>query len=274
MPIKLIVSDLDGTLLTEKKVISDYTKEALMYAIEKGCHFIPATGRALGAVPKEVLHFPGVEYVITSNGAAVYSVSEGKRVYQCRMCPGAIETVAGLPRYPEAALEIFIEGIPYGQEDYIQEPERFGATPFGAAYVKKTRISVKDIYAFDLENREKIDSIAFATADPAVKEKIRSMLLKEVKDIYVTSSVSHMLEAGHINAGKGNTLSVMLKRLGITEEEAMAFGDGDNDMEMLSLVKYGIAMKNGSENCKKSASYITETNEQNGVGKAIYKFVL
>ena len=54
---QLIVSDLDGTLLTEKKVISDYTKEALMYAIEKGCHFIPATGRALGAVPKEVLHF-------------------------------------------------------------------------------------------------------------------------------------------------------------------------------------------------------------------------
>lgn len=273
MGIKLIASDLDGTLLTDKKEITTYTKEAILHAMGKGCHFIPATGRAFTSIPEEVLQFPGIEYVITSNGAAVYSIASRERVYQCRMSPETIEALIKLERPKDAAMEIFIEGVPYAQQEYVNAPERFGATQFGAAYVKKTRKSVLDICAFAWENRERIDSIAFATGVRKEKERIKDMLLEHIKDIYVTSSVPHMLEAGHINAGKGNTLSVILKKLGVSKDEAMAFGDGDNDMEMLTLVKYGIAMENGTENCKRSAFYITGTNEQDGVGKAIRKFI-
>ena len=71
MNIRLIASDLDGTLLTDKKEISEMTKEALKETARRGIHFVPATGRSFSAVPKEVLGLPNTEYVITSNGAAI-----------------------------------------------------------------------------------------------------------------------------------------------------------------------------------------------------------
>lgn len=63
------------------------------------------------------------------------------------------------------------------------------------------------------------------------------------------------MEIGHKDAGKGKTLLWLLNELGISPEEAMAFGDADNDISMLTAVKYGIAMANGTENCKKSCLF-------------------
>ncbi len=274
MSIRLIASDLDGTLLTDKKEIAPYTKEALLFAVrEKGCCFIPATGRAFTSIPPEVTGFPGVEYVITSNGAAVYSAKSGERIYQCLLSREAVEMILSIPLWEDAAMEVFVEGNPYASAAYIEDPGAYGATSFGCAYVKRTRTSVSDIRAFARENKERIDSISFATANGETKKEIKERLQKEGKDIYVTSSVSHMLEIGNSSAGKGNTLAVMLERLGIAPGEAMAFGDGDNDKEMLACVKYGIAMANASEDCKKAAYFVTASNEEDGVGKAIRRFL-
>lgn len=271
MGIKLIASDLDGTLLTDKKEISGYTRETLLYVIKKGCQFIPATGRAFSSVPEQVKNFPGVQYVITSNGAAVYSVAEQKSVYHCGMDRESVEEVLCLQRIEGMTMEVFIDGIPYAQEDYIKNPAFFGATSFGVEYIKRTRIGVSDIYAFAWENQDRLDSMSFSSKDPEIKENIKRLLSK-IKNIYVTSSVPHLVEIGHINAGKGNTLKWIMDKLRLSSEDAMAFGDADNDIPMLQSVRYGIAMANGSDNCKKAACYITESNEEDGVAKAIRKF--
>lgn len=272
MGIKLIASDLDGTLLTDNKEISDATRDTLLYAIKRGCQFIPATGRAFSSVPEQVRAFPGVQYVITSNGAAVYSVMERKSIYRCGMDRESVEEVLRLERLEGMTMEVFIEGIPYAQEDYIYDPASYGATPFGVGYIKRTRQSVPNIYSFAWENRARLDSMSFSSKDPGIKEKMKSQLA-HVKDIYITSSVPHMVEIGHRNAGKGNTLKYIMDKLKISGENAMAFGDADNDIPMLTAVKYGIAMANGSDGCKKAACYITETNEEDGVAKAIRKFL-
>ena len=91
MAVKLIASDLDGTLLRNDKSISEETGKALEKAREAGIYFVPSTGRALEAVPVEVMALPGVEYVITSNGAAVYSVSVGDG--QCNISLGTSGTI-------------------------------------------------------------------------------------------------------------------------------------------------------------------------------------
>ena len=79
--VRLIASDLDGTLLTPDKQITPFTSEILTEASRRGIHFVPCTGRPFDAVPEFVRGLPGVEYVITSNGAAVYSVASGHRIY-------------------------------------------------------------------------------------------------------------------------------------------------------------------------------------------------
>ena len=96
---------------------------------------------------------------------------------------------------------------------------------------------------------------------------------KEIPNIYVTSSVPNLMEVGHIDAGKGKTLLWLLKKLEISTEEAMAFGDADNDISMLTSVRYGMAMGNGTENCRKVAPYVTDTNEKDGVAKGILRFL-
>lgn len=271
MGIKLIASDLDGTLLTDQKTLSPYTRSVLGMAAERGIFLVPATGRSFKAVPDFIKALPGVEYLITANGGAVYSVSAKKRIYQCLLEETSVEAVLALEKPSKTVLEVFIDGVPYSEEAYVKSPMDYGATEYGAEYVRQTRTPVKDMAAFVREHKKELDSMAFVCGDRAAREKFRRELAGKVPDIYVTASVPHLLEIGHKNAGKGNTLLYLLKRLGISPEEAMAFGDADNDCSMLSAVKYGIAVANGTAACREAAACVADTNQNDGPAKMIYK---
>ena len=90
MNIKLIASDLDGTLLTTSKELSPETQRVLNEAVKKDIHIVPATGRSYQAVPDVIKKYPGIEYIITANGGAVYSVRENNRIYQCLLKPESV----------------------------------------------------------------------------------------------------------------------------------------------------------------------------------------
>lgn len=272
MKIKLVATDLDGTFLNDNKEITGFTENTVRRLGDMGVYFVPATGRAFDAVPKEVLELPDIEYVITSNGAAVYSISQEKRIYQCPLNPASVDRVLEMEIPETMGVEAFVEGTPYSEERYIAHPEDYGATEYGAVYVKNTRRPVKNIFRFIREHRENLDSLSFVCADAGMRSAFCSLLKEKVPDIYVTSSVSHMLEIGHINAGKGKTLRYLLSTLGISPDEAMAFGDADNDIDMLLEVKYGIAMANASESCRKAAFAVTDSNNEDGFAKGILRF--
>lgn len=281
MKVQLIASDLDGTLLTDGKEITPFTRETLEEAVRQGVHFVPATGRAFASVPEAVKRFPGVEYVITSNGAAIYSISREQRIYEQLLEPETADAVwemmyggtaaSPIPRSQDrpVALEIFVEGVPYAEAAYAAEPERFGSRGYGIQYVKSTRHPVADMPRFLRENRCRLDSLSFVSGDSALRAAIEQWLPAKAPQVYITSSVDHLVEVAHREAGKGRTLSRLLDRLGIPPEKAAAFGDADNDLEMLSAVKYGIAMANGTEACQRAAWAVTGTNQEEGVAKAI-----
>lgn len=270
--IKLIASDLDGTLLTDHKELSEETKKAMDFAIRKGIVFVPATGRSFASVPSMLREYPGIEYIIASNGGAVYSTRENKRVYQCLMDVKSVEAVLALPRPKSVIVEAFVDGIPYSEPRYLKNPKAFGANDIGSAYVRKTRRVVEDMDAFVRAHKHEMDEMSFVCAVPEEREFFYQGL-RTIPQIFITSSMDHLLEIGHVDAGKGKTLARLLQLLGISPEEAMAFGDADNDCDMLTAVKYGIAMKNASETCKKAAYAVTDSNEKDGVAKAIWKFV-
>ncbi|WP_296056505.1 Cof-type HAD-IIB family hydrolase [uncultured Blautia sp.] len=272
MAVKLIASDLDGTLLTNKKELSPRTREALDLAAAQGIYLVPATGRSFESVPEMIREYPGVEYLITANGGAVYSVSEKKRVYQCLMTPESVDAAIAVRKREKMVMEVVVDGVPYAEEAYVRDPIRYLATEYGARYIKATRTPVKDIIEFAAQHAKELDSISFVCSHED-RNRLYTSLEKEIPDIYVTSSVSNLLEMGHKDAGKGKTLLWLLDKLGISPEEAMAFGDADNDSSMLEAVKYGIAMGNATENCKKSAACVTGTNEEDGVAEAILSHI-
>ena len=84
-----------------------------------------------------------------------------------------------------------------------------------------------------------MDSFDFVCGDPQALDTVKKEVREKIPGVYVTSSVSHLLEIGNAEAGKGKTLLKLLKLLEISPEEAMAFGDADNDLDMIRSVSMG-----------------------------------
>ena len=89
--IKLVAMDVDGTLIGKNKILTRRTKDTLTAAAAQNIHLVVASGRALQAVPEELIQIPGMEYVITSNGSSVFRLSDRKRIYGRDMTPEQIE---------------------------------------------------------------------------------------------------------------------------------------------------------------------------------------
>ena len=274
MGIKLVASDLDGTLFTDEKTISDETRRTLEEITEKGILFVPCTGRAFASVPELVRTLPGVQYMIASNGASIYHVETGERVYGCTLSADSVARILALPMPEEMTFEVQIQGQSYTEQRYIDDPARFGATGFGVQYIRTTRHAVEDIRTFAKEHKAELDGMTFVSANRELRESFWKQLEDTVPDIRITSSVPHLIEIGHIDADKGKTLARFLRMRGIGTDEAMAFGDAGNDISMLTAVKYGIAMENATDECKAAAYAIAEENNADGVAKMIRKYCL
>ena len=87
--------------------------------------------------------------------------------------------------------------------------------------------------------------------------------------MYITSSVRQLLEISHRNAGKHSGLRFVLERLGLPQEAAAAFGDADNDADLLAYAGCGIAMANASPACLAAADAVTRSNDDDGVAWGI-----
>lgn len=274
--IKMIGLDLDGTLLNSEKRISDYTRSVLNQAIEKGVIVLPSTGRPVTGLPKEVTEFPGIRYAVTSNGARVVDLKEnGKSVYECGVPVEKVKGVMKILSKYDTMREVYYKGHGYAAGEKIDEVERYMSNPVMKEYILATRIRVDDIDTYVEEHMESVDKVHILFADPE-KEKMKAA--REIEEMYpelnVTSALENNLEINEEGANKGLALIELGKLLGIEREEIMACGDGLNDRAMIEAVGLGVAMENAMEEVKTVADYITVSNDEDGVAKAIEKFVL
>ena len=112
MGIKCIALDLDGTTLCSDKQISTRTKKAIEQAIEDGIHVVVASGRCLDALPKSVTDIVGVEYAITSNGAAVYELSSGRCLRRVTLETQAVEEILKITENRKLHAKYFTREFP------------------------------------------------------------------------------------------------------------------------------------------------------------------
>ena len=114
-----------------------------------------------------------------------------------------------------------------------------------------------------------LDGVDIITGDQELKTRLWQLLDAEAEDVYITSSVAQLLEISYKDAGKHTGAAFLLDHLGLDREELAAFGDGDNDVELLAFAGIGIAVENASRKCKDAADYITLSNEACGVAYGI-----
>lgn len=271
--IKCIALDLDGTTLSNDKHISPRTKHALKLAIQKGVHIVVASGRCLDALPKSITEIDGIEYAITSNGAAIYELKTKTCLQRITLPAKSIDQIVELTKNLAVTHEVFVNGVPYAKREYVENPLAYGSTPYAVEYIKSTRQPVQDIFSFIEMHKNKIDGLDLLSMNPDIRDDLWGKLTNLEPRLYITSSVVNRIETSNPKAGKHNGVSFLLEKLGISKEETAAFGDADNDKEMLAFVKYGMAMENASRLCKEAAWKIVPANTEDGVAIGIEKLL-
>ena len=271
--VRLIALDLDGTLLNEKGILTPRTAQALTRAHEQGIFITAATGRAFCALPEDVRELPAITHIITSNGTGIYQMPEEERIYTNAMSPDNLTALLPLLASFSCPIEAYIDGIAYASADYVQNPEKFHLPPRSCAYVQATRKPCADMAQLVTENPGHVEGISAVLTDPAQRLALRTAAAG-IPDLYVTSSAPHFIEFAAGTASKETALRVLADMLGIAPGQIMAFGDAENDQEMLSFAGIGVAMGNAAESLKQMADIVTASNAEDGVAQTIEKLLL
>ncbi|MEN0262430.1 Cof-type HAD-IIB family hydrolase [Staphylococcus aureus] len=283
--IKLIATDMDGTLLNAAHEISQPNIDAIKYAQEQGITVVIATGRAFYEAQAPVADTDLTVPYICLNGAEVrdetFNVMSTSHLNKSLV--HKITNVlkdAGIYYQVYTSRAIYTEDPQRDLDIYIDIAERAGQH----ANVERIKNGIqRRIDNGTLKVVDNYDAIENIPGELIMKilafdgnlEKIdkASKILAESPNLAISSSSRGNIEITHSDAQKGIALGTIAERLGIEMKEVMAIGDNLNDLSMLEKVGYPVAMENGAEEVKKIAKYVTDTNENSGVGKAIMKLL-
>ncbi len=271
--IRMIGVDLDGTLLNSEKQLTAYTREVLKKAIEQEVAVVVATGRPFSGVPDELKHFPGMRYALTANGARILDMQKQKVVYKNLLSGEIAEKVIDILKRHHAIHEFFVDGVGYMNEDGLKNVYAYFEDPHMAEYLQSTRITVKDVKEKLQAMKCEVDKLQGIFRNQKDKQEALEEL-NTLSGIVVTAAMDNNLEINKEGTNKGLGLLQLGKSLGISREEIMACGDGGNDVEMLKEVGFAIAMANAYDPVKTAADFVTVSNDEDGVAKAIERFVL
>jgi Cof subfamily protein (haloacid dehalogenase superfamily) len=265
LPIKLIVTDLDGTLLDDDHVtVPAQNAASLRRAREEGARVVIATGRTYSSV-KDVLTQIDCDYVIISNGAAI--VDAAARTIYREEIPHALgcRLIQALRRYRQISA-VFCEGRVYMDETLVPDFRR--AIGIGA-FAEKLLASITLARSVEeaLQGRD-IEKVNIEHIDADDREAALAAL-RELGPFTLSNSFGGNIEINAAGVTKGRALQWLCGQLGIARETVMAFGDSSNDIEMLRWAGLSYAMENAAPSVKAAAKYRAPRNTEAGLSRVI-----
>ena len=279
--IRMIALDLDGTLFTDDKQITQASFDAIHAAADAGILIVPATGRPVAGIPDSILEIPEVHYVLTSNGARVVKLSARSMdgtfthevLYEHLLSKqSALRALKILKKY-DTLCEAYYLGQGYAPKHMKDQVQKYHNNPNMWEYFWLTRVFVEDLEQCILSFDGQLDKIQSLFSDMD-ERKLALEELQMCNEYTLVGSLLYNIEINALNVNKGTSLLILGEQLGISKDEIMALGDGDNDFEMLQCVGVGVAMANAEEHVLQAAKYVTSTNNEDGVAEAIYKYAL
>ena len=270
----MVAFDLDGTLLNSDKGISDYARRVLNEAVKQGVVILPATGRPVTGIPKPVMELPGIRYAITANGARVVDVLEDKVLHEALLPYEKGKELFDIFAKYDTYREVYYDGYGYATAEMVERIEEYMPIVPMIEYMRTTRRRVPDVDVMFNEKKMSVDKLQALFRTSEERDRAMQEVKEKVTGVAVTSALANNIEANGEDAQKGIALLKLGEILGIERDEIMAFGDGSNDLDMIRRAGFGVAMENGIDEIREIADYITVTNDEHGVAKAIEKYVL
>ena len=267
--VRLVATDLDGTLFDQTHTLRDGTRRALKALTDRGIVLAIATGRARFTIPEAVTSLEGLGYIITANGAKLYVSRTWELIFEKYLSLDALDYARPLFSDDEVLCEVFWDGAPHVEEERYIKARDYGIPKWFSEYFFRTRIPTKDFENAIGRHISKIENINFVFGNETVEERLRSFLAKRT-DLYVfTSSFPFNFEIGGTGVSKGAAVGFIANRERISAEETLCFGDQNNDVAMIKSAGIGVATANAVSRAQAAADFVTLSNEQEGVAAAL-----
>lgn len=269
--IKLVVSDMDGTLLNKEGTISPGNEKAIQSARALGVPFVLCSGRIYSAVKPYADYLNLKAPIIGCNGAIIKSPESGEILYINEMNPQVVKKVVDIFRKYDHYFHFYDEDTVYAEKrgplfDYIEKmSQKLGGTGI------KTRI-VEDVKSL-IGNPVQVLKMGFNMIDDEISPKIIEEV-KAIEGLRVVQSAPTLMDIMNEDVSKGKAIHALADIFNITTDQIMAMGDNDNDLEMIRTAGVGVAMGNARDAVKAVADDIALHHEEDGVAWALNKYVL
>lgn len=269
MKYKLLVLDVDGTLLNDAKEISKRTLSALLKVQHMGVRIVLASGRpTYGLMPLaqilELGHFGG--YVVSYNGCQIIKAENGEILFERRINPEMI------PYLEKKANKNGFSIFTYHDDTLLtNDPDNLYIRR--EAQLNKLRIIEEEHFSTAIDFAP-CKCVLVSDDEEALRGLEEHWKKRLAGALDVFPSEPYFLEVVPCGIDKANTLGALMEQLSVTREEVIAIGDGVADVTMLQLAGVGIAMGHAQDSVKRCADYVTASNEEDGVAQAVEKLIL
>jgi len=284
---RLIALDMDGTLLDSQKQVSERTLRAIKKAAEQGKILVYCTGRA----PIELTDFreqmPEIQYAICNNGASLWDMHKWEMTDGSELATELIARILKASEKEEHLLQLY-SGAAVIYDEYTEEKVVRGGL---AEYIPLYRRIVKTISGYEEYFVNSYDPETAAGGDceyekipvnkfslhltgVAPRERLKKKLDRLNLPVEIRRSNRYSLEVTAKGVSKASGLRMVCTRLGMELSETIAVGDGGNDLDVMKIAGFGIAVGNAAEEVKKIAGAIVADNDHDGCAEAIEKYLL
>lgn len=258
---RLIICDIDNTLLPAGGVISSETRQVLR-ELGPDTGFSIATGRSFHVVRKFVEDLELRLPIITSNGAQVYDYQQETSVYEHCMAPKVTHALIS------RLLEDGFDFVAYADVGIYFRPESAHL-----AFFHNYNNSVRPALRAPMLPLEETDLSVLSDHITKIlvyfpSEKLTADL-RALPELEVTSSMPHVIDIMAAHSTKGNAVQALAQHLGVALDHVYCFGDSENDISMFTCGAVGIAMGNADEKTKSYAAKVTRNCKDDGVAWAI-----
>lgn len=263
MDIKLVVVDLDDTLLDDEGRITEDNINTLRQAAAQGVNITIATGRMYRATLPYAKQLGLSLPLITYQGSLIKK-PDGEVIRELALPPHLAREMLAYSRETGVQLNVYVDDNFYTDRDssWTRLYAKLSSVPYNVVGDLTDLISRGPTKLIFVDREEVLDEIA----EPLRRQYNGRLNIVKSKPFY--------LEVTHPAASKAQAVEVLLGRLGIKWDEVMACGDSFNDLDMIEQAGLGVAVGNARKEVKEAADWVAPSNNESGVAEAVRKFVL
>jgi len=251
--VKLVVSDMDGTLLNNNSEVSDRFFKQFEDLKKRNIHFVAASGRQYQSIVHKLDSIKHDISIIAENGGLMQHKSEINILLKLSS-EDVFKSIEILRKIPDCFIVLCGRKAAYIETNDAEFISKF------SEYYNAYEI-VDDLTQVSNDDFMKIAVYHFESSEGCILPNISGL----TEDYQITVSGQNWLDISHKDANKGYALNMLQKDMGISKNETMVFGDYNNDLHMLELAHFSYAMENAHANVKKTANFETKSNMNEGV---------